>query len=142
MPTPTIAHLDTATLTNEHLDQLRALINADPTSSLAVVLQRIIFAHEDGIGVDVLSSDAELTPNEAAHLLKVSRPHLLSFMDTGALPFRRVGTHRRIAMSDLKVFMQEHRRGKEVLANALHSTSQPGPTVELTKDEIDELNDL
>ncbi|WP_394281348.1 helix-turn-helix domain-containing protein [Corynebacterium sp.] len=142
MPTSTIAHLDTATLTDEHVEQLRTLINNDPTSSLAVIFQRILAAHEEGMDVDVLASDAELTPNEAAKLMKVSRPHLLSFMDNGALPFHRVGTHRRIKMNDLKEFMQRQRRGKEVLANALHSTSQPNSTVELNEEELKYLNDL
>lgn len=94
------------------------------------------------MGVDALDSDTELTPDEAAELLQISRPHLLSFMDNGTLPFHRLGTQRRITIGDLNEFMQQQRRGKEVLANPLHSSSQPRSTVELTEDEVAELNDL
>jgi len=49
----------------------------------------------------VLADDAELTPEEAAGVLGISRPLVRQRMDAGLLPFRRVGAHRRVRLADV-----------------------------------------
>ena len=51
--------------------------------------------------VALLAEDAEVTPEEAADLLGVSRPLVRRRMDAGLLPFRRVGAHRRLRLADV-----------------------------------------
>jgi excisionase family DNA binding protein len=51
--------------------------------------------------VAVLAEDAELSPEEAAPILGVSRPLVRKRMEAGLLPFRRVGAHRRVRLADV-----------------------------------------
>jgi excisionase family DNA binding protein len=51
--------------------------------------------------VAVLAAETEVSPEEAARLLGISRPLVRRRMDAGVLPFRRVGAHRRLRLADV-----------------------------------------
>src|SRR5258708_32759551 len=53
----------------------------------------------EGHAVDVVPVDEEISAQEAADILKVSRPYLLNLVKKGILPCRMVGAHHRIPMS-------------------------------------------
>jgi excisionase family DNA binding protein len=54
-----------------------------------------------GERIAILTEDQELTPNEAAAILGISRPLVVHRMDVGDLPFRYVGKHRRTKLKDV-----------------------------------------
>ena len=72
-----LGQLEGNSLGEAELERLREFIRKEQDSPLGVLLQRVAEANEDGITVNLLADDAELSPNQAAKLMKMSRPHLL-----------------------------------------------------------------
>ena len=82
----------------------------------AEFISSVIDAKIEGRGVLFTNESQELTPTEAALFLGMSRPQVRKIMDSGRLPFRMVGTHHRIAASNLVAFKEaEQARRKEVM---------------------------
>jgi len=72
-------------------------------------VSRIVKAKASGQGVIITHGFEEVTPAEAAVMLGMSRPQVRRLMSRGMLPFRMVGTHHRIRVSDLQAFDQAER---------------------------------
>jgi excisionase family DNA binding protein len=69
----------------------------------------------EGQRVAVLREDAELSPEQAAMLLGMSRPLVVKRMDDGRLPFRYVGAHRRSRLSDVLKLQRQEQTQREAL---------------------------
>jgi len=69
---------------------------------LAEILKQVAAGH----AVTLMPIHAELTTQEAANLLNVSRPFVVQLIDENRLPARKVGTHRRILFADLMKYRQ------------------------------------
>ena len=97
-------------------------------SPLAIMLEGLLDAVRRGADVTLLASDKELTPNQAAQLLRVSRPHLVKIMDRGLLAYRLVGSNRRIAKADLLDYIERHERANahvnQLLGTRAHAQLQ------------------
>jgi excisionase family DNA binding protein len=77
--------------------------------SLYQLLLRIVQDLAEGKAVS-LTAGRELTTQEAAGHLGVSRQFLVRLLDEGKIAFHRVGTHRRVYMQDLVAFRNERDR--------------------------------
>ena len=68
-----------------------------PAAAVALLME-ILEAMAAGRGVTLIPENAELTTVQAASILNVSRPHLIKLLSERAIPFRKVGKHRRILL--------------------------------------------
>jgi excisionase family DNA binding protein len=83
-----------------------------PTSALRLLVD-ILAELAGGNAVKVVPIHAELTTQEAADLLNVSRPHLVKLLEDGALPHHKTGKHRRVRFADLMQFKTQRDQDSE-----------------------------
>lgn len=94
-----------------------------PTSALRLLVD-ILAELAEGNAVKIVPVHAELTTQEAADMLNVSRPHLVKLLEGGALPFHRTGKHRRIRFADLMQFKAERDHAGEQAMEELAQQAQ------------------
>jgi excisionase family DNA binding protein len=91
------------------------------------VLQRIVTYMVQGKAFSVIPYDQTLTTQEAADLLNVSRPFLIKLLESGELPFVKVGTHRRVQYGDLLAYKdRRHKERRKALADIANISQEAG----------------
>ncbi len=77
-----------------------------------------------GNAVTIIPTHAELTTQEAADFLNVSRPYLVKLLDKRKVPFHKVGTHRRIKFADLVAYKKIFESERDSILEELAEQSQ------------------
>jgi len=84
------------------------------------LLHEIVHHMAHGDSITLVPRHRELTTQQAAGILNISRPFLIKLLERGEMPYRREGTHRRIALEDVLAYRDrrstKRRQGIEHLA--------------------------
>jgi excisionase family DNA binding protein len=103
--------------------------------SLLRIIQNMLVVVGGTDEVSLFGRQDEVSPEKAAELLGVSRPIVYQRMDAGKLPFREVGTHRRILASDVAKLKKFEDRRRTFAAKLSADTEdleenydKPGPS--------------
>ena len=88
------------------------------------LLGQILDALEHGKKVQLLEIDAPLTTFQAAKILDVSRPHLITLLERGEILYFKVGSHRRIKLEDVQAFKAKRKAARLETLRELSAEAQ------------------
>ena len=95
--------------------------------SVFQALCQVIYYMLQGRAVSIIPVNKEITTQEAADFLNVSRPFLVKLLEQGEIPFVKVGTHRRIRFNDVLEYKKSRdETRKRGLAEITHIAEDEG----------------
>ena len=95
--------------------------------SVCNILRQAVQAMASDEAVSIVRHNRELTTQQAADILNVSRPFLIKLLDEGAIPYIKVGSDRRIRFKDLIIYQEQRdRKRRKLLDQLIEMTEEAG----------------
>jgi len=88
------------------------------------VLYEIITILSQGGSMTIIPMDKELTTQQAADILNVSRPYLVKLLENDIIPYHKTGTHRKILMKDLIEYKHQINQKRKIKLSEMVDLSQ------------------
>lgn len=88
------------------------------------LLSDIIENMAEGKTVSIVPSNSEVSTQQAADMLNVSRPHLVKLLEAKKIPFKKVGSHRRILLKDITSYKKQLAKQREAQLDFLSRQAQ------------------
>ena len=88
------------------------------------LLVDILVNMAEGNAVTLIPVHAELTTQQTADFLGVSRPFLIRLLEDGVIPYHKVGTHRRVRFEDARDYKKQKLMERESALDSLAAEAQ------------------
>lgn len=125
-----LPHVEAYLARRHDRDTVRVVVVDEHEESLLLprgvvdLMARVLALVAAGESVAIVPSHAELTTQQAADLLNVSRPFLIGLLEAGHIEYRTVGKHRRVKASSLHDYLREDERQRREAADELSALNQ------------------
>lgn len=94
-----------------------------PKKALSLLIT-ILSNMSEGKSITIIPTDSEISTQQAADLLNVSRPHLVKLLENNTIPFKKVGSHRRVYIKDLMNYEKKLQSIRKEKLNFLSEQAQ------------------
>ncbi len=110
--------------------------SVDLPEPLYLLLRDVVEHLRRGHSLSIVPRHRELTTQEAADILNVSRAYLVRVLDKEGIPYRRLGTHRRIKFGDLMAYKTRRDAKRRALLDELTEMADELDLYEATAEPV------